>query len=130
MPACLQIYFPQRTHGASINSIKGYLIVYLRGEPMRRWKECSCEERQEKSLAAVERLFPRADVQGLLEEVHDQWWDEDGSGAYYLSGAPRLIPSLRPVGQCVFSPVPRGWVDDALVDGRDAVSDVLRLLQT
>ncbi len=48
-----------------------------------------------------------------------------------IDGNPRIVQYSRAdtVGNVVFSPVPWGWINDALNDGAAAVDDVLSILR-
>ena len=122
-----QVYFPPplgEEGGSTNGSAKGYLMLYIRGDPMVRWMQSADRVRQ--GLGWIKQLFPEARVHELFEAHHEQVWDEPGAGAYYLSGAPAVMQALSPVGRVVFSPVPRGWLDDAINDGAGAVQLVLK----
>ena len=122
-----QVHFPTPLERASSNGpAKGYLMLYIRGDPMVRWMQSTDSDRVRQGLEAIQQLFPKARVRELFEAHHEQVWDEPGNGAYYLSGAPEVMQVLSPVGRLVFSPVPRGWLNDAINDGADAVQLVLR----
>jgi monoamine oxidase len=121
-----QVYFPQPCPGATA----GFLLLYLRGNPMRQWMEHSLEDRIERALVAVEHLFGNmgAPVRRLFVEAIEQQWDDPGSGAYMLADGPMMVEALGPIGKVILSPVPRGWIDDALVDGDRAVRQTLAVL--
>merc|ERR1711902_154067 len=101
----------------------GYLMIYLRGDPVKRWLDCSKEVRVEKALSDVERLFPTAQhcIRDLFLGLKEQPWDKVGEGAYVLQQAKVLRDKLIPFGRIVFSPVPRPWIDDTLIDSHIAV---------
>merc|ERR1712150_94655 len=121
-----QIFLP-----SMVSSDKsGYLMIYLRGEPVKQWLHSSKEVRLEKILSDVERLFPstkhciRNLFQGFIEEI----WNENGAGAYVLQNAESFRDTLHPHGRMVFSPVPRGWINDTLNDAQIAVDKLHRVL--
>lgn len=121
-----QIFLP-----SSVSSDKsGYLMIYLRGDPVNQWLHSSKEVRIEKILSDLGCLFPSAKdcirnlFQGFIEEI----WNEKGAGAYVLQNAKSLRDTLRPHGRMVFSPVPRGWIDDTLNDAQIAVDKLHRVL--
>ena len=115
-----QIYLP-----SSVSSkAKGYLMIYIRGEPVKRWLKIPQKLRIAKLLNDVENLFPSAkdNVRNLYEDFTEVIWDEEGAGAYVLMNAESIRDSLTPVGRVIFSPVPRGWINDTLNDAQMAVS--------
>ena len=52
-----------------------------------------------------------------------------GSGAYVLSEAESIRDVLQPIGPLVFSPVPRGWINDTLKDGEIALNQMIHFLR-
>ena len=107
----------------------GYLMIYLRGDPVRRWLNCSKEVRIEKALSDVERLFPTAQncIRDLFLALKEQPWDKEGEGAYVLQHAKAFRDKLITFGRIVFSPVPRPWIDDTLIDSQIAVDNLHKL---
>lgn len=123
-----QIYLPS---ASSCLDGKGYLMIYIRGEPAKRWLEYPQDIRLVKALNAIERLFPSAkdDIRRLFQDFTEEIYNEEGSGAYVLRDAEIIRDSLKPFGRIVFSPVPRGWINDTLKDGQiavDAIQSILR----
>ena len=88
------------------------------------------EVRVEKALSDVERLFPTAQhcIRDLFLGLKEQPWDKEGEGAYVLQHAKVFRDSLIPFGRIVFSPVPRPWIDDTLIDSQIAVDNLHKLL--
>ena len=90
----------------------------------------SKEIRIEKILRDVERLFPSAEhsIRNLFLGFTEEIWNEKGAGAYVLQNAKSFRDTLRPHGRMVFSPVPRGWIDDTLNDAQIALDKLHRIL--
>ena len=108
----------------------GYLMVYLMGGSANEWLKYSVEDRIEYSLKAVEDLFPslKDSIRKHFKDLSEVAWDEKGSGAYYLNNPECIRDALVPVSRLVFSPVPRAWINDALIDGEIAISQVKSIL--
>ena len=108
----------------------GYLMVYLMGGSAIEWLKYSVEDRIEYSLKAVEDLFPslKDSIRKHFQDLSEVAWDEKGSGAYYLNNPECIRDALVPVSRLVFSPVPRAWINDALIDGEIAISQVKSIL--
>jgi len=105
-------------------------MVYLRGEPVTQWLKSSEEVRVEKVLSDVEQLFPSNEysIRNLFLGFSEQVWNEEGAGAYVLQNAESFRDRLSQVGRIAFSPVPRGWIDDSLIDVQIAVDQIHKRL--
>ena len=121
-----QIYLPSPLS----SSKEGYLMGYLRGNPVKRWLNTPEKERIAMMLDDVEKLFPSAKniIRNLYQGFTEQVWQEEGAGAYVLMNAESIRNSLTPVGRIVFSPVPRGWINDTLNDAQIAVDEIQKVL--
>jgi len=108
----------------------GYLMIYLRGDSVKRWLSRPKSDRIDKVLDEVEKLFPSAktNVRNLYIGSTEVSWDEEGAGGYVLLNAESIRDSLTPVGRLIFSPVPRGWINDTLEDAKIAVKKLQRVL--
>lgn len=109
----------------------GYLMLYLRGEAMKRWLEHPLVQRKCKALDAIEQLFPfvKGQLKKHLKDFIEVVWDEAGSGAYFLTDAEKVRDTLQPIDRIVFSPVPRGWIDDALKDGQMTINQIKKIFR-
>ena len=54
--------------------------------------------------------------------------NEEGADGYVLMNAESIRDMLTPVGRIIFSPVPRGWINDTLKDAQIAVNEVQKVL--
>ena len=126
-----QIYLISSASSMSACSKNGYLMTYLRGNSVKRWLGKSKTDRVEKVLDEVEKLFPSAknNVRNLYQGCSEVIWDEEGAGGYVLLNAESIRDSLTPVNRVVFSPVPRGWINDTLEDAQLAVNEIQRVLE-
>ena len=104
-------------------------MLYIRGEPMKKWLEFTLEERKHKALNVIENLFPIVDgkIMKYFQDFQEVVWDEDGSGAYMLNDAENIRNALQPIDHLVFSPVPRCWINDAIEDGKVAINQTLNI---
>ena len=109
----------------------GYIMIYLVGEPVNEWLNLSEEERIKTVLEAMEKLFPS--IEGRIREhfkgMSEAVWNEAGSGAYLVFEPEKIRDAMQPVNRLVFSSVPRGWVEDALKDGKLAVEQIQKLYE-
>ena len=105
---------------------EGYIMIYLSGEPVHDWFNLSVEDRINVALEAISKLFPsmKGGTRRYFKDMSEVVWNEPGSGAYILFEPEEMRDSMHPVDRLVFSPVPRGWVEDALKDGNIAVQQI------
>ena len=106
-------------------------MIYLVGEPVNDWLNLSEEERINTVLEAMEKLFPS--IEGRIREhfkgMSEAVWNETGSGAYLVFEPEKIRDAMQPVDRLVFSSVPRGWVEDALKDGKLAVEQIQKMFE-
>ena len=111
---------------------EGYLMVYLLGESINQWLEYSVDERINEALKAIEKLFPS--IEGTLkqhfQDMTEVVWNEAGSGAYFVVNAEYVRDTLKSLNRIVFSPVPRAWIEDALIDGEMAVNQIQNIFSS
>ena len=121
-----QIYLPL----SAPSSKEGYLMVYLRGNPVKRWLNTPEKEKIAMVLDDIEKLFPSAQniVRNLYQGYTEQVWHEEGAGAYVLMNAESIRNLFIPVGKIVFSPVPRPWINDTLNDAQLSVHQIHNIL--
>lgn len=131
-----QVIFP----GSSASS-DGYLMLYVRGAPMKRLlKETDERIRAEMFVDIVEKLLPNYPVRSSIAKLEPDGTAEykeaiyDEPGAYFLQGhADQIRESLKPVGVLAegqppvlfFSSVPRGWICEAVEDCKCMLDDVI-----
>ena len=99
-------------------------------DPVTQCLKSSDEVRVEKVLSDVEQLFPSNEysIRNLFLGFSEQVWNEEGAGAYVLQNAESFRDRLSQVGRIAFSPVPRGWIDDSLIDVQIAVDQIHKRL--
>ena len=61
-------------------------------------------------------------------DIGIDWIRAHDAGAYVLQNAESFRDKLSQVGRIAFSPVPRGWIDDSLIDGQIAVDQIHKRL--
>ena len=64
-----------------------------------------------------------------FKDMSEVVWNEPGSGAYILYTPEEMGDAMKPVDRLVFSSVPRGWVEYALLDGKLAVQQIQKIFK-
>ena len=110
---------------------EGYIMIYLSGEPVHDWLTLSVEDRINVALEAIGKLFPsmKGGARKHFKDMSEVVWNEPGSGAYILYTPEEMGDAMKPVDRLVFSSVPRGWVEYALIDGKSAVQQIQKIFQ-
>jgi monoamine oxidase len=118
-----QIHYPQ-----SSPDLDGYLMLYITATSMIEWMKKSELYRVEYTISTIEKLFPSVDVRSLYNGYKEVCWIEDG--AYMLHSVQNLQNLLSPISnRLVFSPIPRGWIDDALLDGKNILKQIANIIK-